>query len=397
MSKRMRATFKILLATVFVAVLYNACGTPIEFTTGSSNNGPLGGGPLSCEEDPTQQCYEYYDVKDSISVNKVDSRSDILLIFDNSGSMTPENKELADRLDGFVRTLDDLQIDWQLCHTTTDMTTGADQGSIREWRTRNNNNKMVGTGQYVITPQTVDRELIFTTSASAIGSGGSGNEMGITALTSAIGKPGNQSCFRDSAAFSAIIISDEDQKSCGGRCKTHASTVNRDGSDYEKQYREMFAQDRPEYVLGRLAQLWPNKPATVHSIVIRDGDNNCYQQQDKTNPAFFGTVYSQLSKLTNGIVGNICATDYTSQLSSIGTQIHKTLDSISLKCAPLSDPKITDAITFEPLSQFTWEGNKVYFSPPLEAGTQVLVEYQCRRPIQRLGIISYDDATDSKD
>lgn len=71
------------------------------------------------------------------------------------------------------------------------------------------------------------------------------------------------------------------------------------------------------------------KNMTWHSIIKTE--NNCSSGTAHLN----GYMYEALSYLTGGIVGDVCASDYTSQLQSIGSGVARMGREISLDCKPL--------------------------------------------------------------
>ncbi len=44
-----------------------------------------------------------------------------------------------------------------------------------------------------------------------------------------------------------------------------------------------------------------------------------------------------MSKLTGGVIGDVCATDYAAQVQGIAEGVRKTLKSFTLACAPVVD------------------------------------------------------------
>ena len=90
----------------------------------------------------------------------------------------------------------------------------------------------------------------------------------------------------------------------------------------------------------------------------------------------YGTKYAEATNLTGGILGDICANDYGSQLSNISANIVDRIADITLACANPSDLVVTLA---PPQTQITWavNGNRLEFSQTIPAGTQVRLKYSC--------------------
>lgn len=291
--------------------------------------------------------------EENVTVAGTTTKVDILFVVDSSGSMTKERANLGSRLSAFIGQLNNL--DWRICVTTTDV------------------NKIKGqplaftNGTTFLDKNTVNVNNVFLDRMNTIVEG-SGDEQAIAALNRAFDPP-DSNCYRSDAALAAIILSDEDERSTGGFPEFTSSN----------QYRDLGPMNFPASAVNTVARAWnQQKSFTVHSIVIKPGDQTCWDQQAADSPVWFGRRYEALSKLTGGIVGNICAADYSSQLVDFATRIQNSLSSITLKCEPVSSP----TVTITPMASgqaYTPQGNKILFSPALTPGTHVNVRYQCRK------------------
>ncbi len=342
------------------------------------------------ESDPT--CFtnaRRVNYDETYQIPPVLNKVDILLVLDNSGSMTEDLKKLASKLDGLVEQLDINQTDWQMCYITTSVSEDDIAGKAREWLAppTKPNGDPIRTGSIVLRPETANKSDIFFTSIDSLPEKGDGNERGITAIRRAVARIGNEECFRADAALATVIISDEDERSCGGRCKDYPSSENFGGPQYRlaEKYRNQYSpldfEDDPllliSYINDELAPAGMRKTYVNHSIVIRKGDYICYDTQDKEDPAFFGLVYSHLQSLTGGILGNICAESYSEQLKSIGARTVEAINSVTLRCAPIEEPVVTLLPEPNPPATWIYSGNKIIFSAPLAQSTRVRVQYTC--------------------
>ncbi|MCB0370011.1 MAG: hypothetical protein KDD45_11450, partial [Bdellovibrionales bacterium] len=89
----------------------DSLGTPND----GSNNDNSGG------TSTPENTVKYKTITEQLSVNlTLNNKVDILIVIDNSGSMSYEQSEMAKRFSGFVESLNGL--DWQLGITTTDVT-----------------------------------------------------------------------------------------------------------------------------------------------------------------------------------------------------------------------------------------------------------------------------------
>ncbi|MFM6929092.1 MAG: hypothetical protein ACKOX6_11550, partial [Bdellovibrio sp.] len=93
--------------------------------------------------------------------------------------------------------------------------------------------------------------------------------------------------------------------------------------------------------------------------------------------------YESMAKLTGGIVGSVCATDYTSILSSIGAKTVELLKSINLDCAPLdtdgdgkADIELYNTKGQAITSGFSISGTTLAFSATLAEGNYS-AKYTC--------------------
>lgn len=285
------------------------------------------------------------------TVTADNNKVDILLVVDDSSSMTPDNQKLAERLNGFVTDLQTNNLDWQMCITTTD--TGYYEGRPIVWS---------GTSTRVVNKTTPNLSSVFQQTIYDIGSGYSNDEQGIKAsILSMLNNP-VYPCYRANAAYAAIIISDEDERSVGGN-----------ESLSSQQYQPLGVQNSPAtFVNTANAVFGPGKKLAVNSIVVRD--NQCKAIQDpQGSPSFIGVKYMELSNLTTGTIGNICDSDYSPNLKYFKDAILNTVSSIDLGCVPMGTPVVTLP------AGYTWAvaGNKVTFTPALVAGVSVTVNYKC--------------------
>jgi len=281
------------------------------------------------------------------SNNKVD----ILVVVDDSSSMGPDNLKLADRLGGFVTDLQNNNLDWQMCITTTDV--NYYEGRPIEWS---------GTTSRVINKTTPSLLTVFKQTIYDIGSGFGNDEQGIKASILSILNNPVYPCYRTGAALATVIITDEDERSVGGN--SSLST---------EQYKPLGVQNYPATFINTAnAVFGAGKRMAVNSIVVRD--NTCKQAQDpQGSPSFIGVKYMELSNLTNGGIGSICDTDYSSNLKYFKDAILSSVTSVDLECTPAGTPTVNIPVGYN----WTLVGKKVNFTPALPAGTSININYKC--------------------
>lgn len=293
-----------------------------------------------------------------------DGRVDIILVFDDSGSMRQDSLNLAAKLSGFVTELENSQIDWQMCVITTDLQ-GLNGNSINWVGNPDTINRQI------LKKGVVDLDSIFTDTVTEIFKvSGSGDERGIAALLRHLEKRNQNNCYREGAALSTIVISDEDERSVGGNQALNPGQYRPlEEIDYAKNY---F--DTAKLSLGSNGN---SLRMIANSVVIKSGDAQCLSIQagQPSSVGFYGLMYEALSNLTNGKIGDICAADYTATLKDFADQIKKSLISVSLDCIPSGTPQVS--FTPNPGIQYHLENQSLILDTVISQNISVQVNYQC--------------------
>ena len=143
---------------------------------------------------------------------------DMLLVIDDSWSMQDDSSRLAAKLNGFVNKLKNSGIDWQMCVTTTSaedyLKRKGDYGRPIQWQG--------GNSGYILKKNSGDLNQIFidtidylydytSRSVGGVLTGGSSAEEGIKAMNLSVQDNSRSNCYRDKAALSVILISDENE------------------------------------------------------------------------------------------------------------------------------------------------------------------------------------------
>ncbi len=293
-------------------------------------------------------------VKTPLSIAESDDQVDLLFVIDNSRSMIQEQKNMAEKI---VNLLDKIKnLNWRIGIVTTDFTANQyGQGKLLQYPNKS----------YFLTSKLEIEEARkqFGQTIQRSESGDSA-EQGIRATWMALnrafsGKAGideqHKAFFRKDAALAVVVITDEDESS--------SKTEN-----------------KPENLIKSI-QTWfgVQKIFKFHSIIVRPGDETCLKASidHKT-----GTAYAKLTKLTEGIIGNICAKDYSNQLEVIGQDVANTQNTFSLSCVPKDinndgapDVKVTSKGSVK-APNFTIVNDTIVFSQPPKAGEYV-IDYFC--------------------
>lgn len=283
----------------------------------------------------------------NIKVNDY-KKVDILIVDDNSGSMQYEQRSMASRTAHLLSVIDGL--DWQIAVTTTDprnITLG--DGNFIPLSGKTN--------QYILNSSMDKVDAQNTLSATLQRrETGSGLEQGIRSVYRAIEKsqtPGSiqSSFFRNGAQFAVLIISDEDES-------------------------DNTAKNDPQNLINLINNTFMHQKAfSFHSIITRPGDTACLNGEGER----YGDRLAHLSNLTGGIIGDVCATDYASQVTGIAQGIRDTLKVLTLQCEPLQNNGYSISIKKDgvPLSQsFIVQGVNLQFNSELEPGNYQ-VDYNC--------------------
>ena len=314
----------------------------------------------------------------SINVGVVD----LLFVNDNSTSMYPEQSEMALRFPGFLDSIS--RLDYRLAMITTDWT--KNPGGFLTFpngqKSLANSSRVIDathTSNIAQFQSTIKREETAKCEASGFtdASCPTGDERGIYNLNKALERADQRSFFRPGGHLAVIILSDEDERSNSGGFTGYPL------EDLDKPL---------TFVKNTKAYLGETKTVSVHSIIIRPNDTNCFNAQNRQAgvKGFYGHLYSQLSLPNNelmaagniiaGGTGSICSNNYTTELGDIATKINQTLKTIQLPCRP--DQDVVD-VTFDPVPSsqiyYTVDADKrLQLSPAAPAGTKVSLSYKCR-------------------
>ncbi len=346
---------------------------------------------------------------------------DILFVDDNSGSMSFEQAHMAEKFSSFLSQLDARFVDYRIGIITTDVSSsmtsdtrddGPSSTLFNEPRAINQNGKLqdgnliiFSNGASYLTPSTANKEALFATAikrpetlqcenflrqyptsnppADGVHANcPSGDERGIFAANLFFDK--NPSSFvRPNAHLAVVILGDEDERS--GLYNSNSSTLF-----------QLETNDQPSSLISKVRSAYASKSLSVHSIIVRPGDQWClYDQSIQMGPSnldqgrgpTYGITYNQMlgsegkkyaeaTSMTNGYLGDICASDYGSQLSGIGANIVDRITDVNLACKDPSDLHVELTPANSSINS-TVTGQVLHFSEALPAGTQLHLKYSC--------------------
>jgi hypothetical protein len=355
---------KLLLTTIGLA-LTTACAK-IEFS-------PI---PVTAQETPEPESQVTpKTISKSEFVAFGNKQVDFLLVLDDSYSMLPELKKLAAKMTSFVTSLDASNLDWQMCVTTTrgNLLNGRMvYGSPLAWK---NYLPKSGVPNTVLKKGTLNLPMVFTSTVDSltIGGGYSGDERAIKATHENFSNSKTNNCYREGAAISVIVISDEDERSVGGLKENVKET------DSTTAFQPFEPEDLPSNLIEQ-AKASFGEPVrfTFNSIIVKPDDKACEEEQDKdTSPSHFGHTYFEASRLTEGGVGSICDKDYGSNLNIFRDKIVNSLSTLKLECD--ADPRTMEVkIEGAHVSGLKLDGKNLKFTYPLIEGTKIDLKYECK-------------------
>lgn len=306
--------------------------------------------PIPPREPPVVDNNLYRTVETSIDVQS-SGKIDILFITDNSGSMEYKQKSMAYRARNFLSIL--RGVDWQIGITTTDV-----------YDYYLGDGKLVDlTGQkgsYLLTSK-MDEQKASTLLGNTLHRPkelGTPWEQGIYASYRAVeraleGKDRNKDLIRPDAQLAVVLISDEDET---------------------KKHKE---KNVPENFINLVRSGYKGKKAvTFHSIIVKPGDSVCLKSE---KDHAYGYAYEKLSRLTGGLVGSVCATDYAAQVEGIAKGIKESLKAVTLACSPIVNAQKTVKVTVDGAlytDNFKIQGMNIIFDHALPHG-KVKFNYSC--------------------
>ncbi|MEM7645731.1 MAG: hypothetical protein AAF203_02365 [Pseudomonadota bacterium] len=242
--------------------------------------------------------------RDRLRVQDRLKKTDILFVIDNSGSMYAEQLRISERFSDFIDKIENL--DWHIAITTTDPRSHVSWGDGKIDPFSN--------GDYFLTPKlgAEKAQELFSKHVRRTESGWD-TEMGILATYRSIERAGRSDSqvdkklarfFRRDAALAVVVVSDEDESESG---------FKNDGDN----------------LISLVEQKWGrNKTFQFNSIIVHT------QQCLWGEGAQMGVEYERLSRKTNGIIGDVCARNYSDILKSLGEGVSNLEKVHNLKCDP---------------------------------------------------------------
>lgn len=366
----------------------------------------VGCAPVKFEKDTNcgDHCIELNGLKTyRYSIIPNSGKVDILFVDDNSSSMSTEQNAVAARFQTFIQALDARSIDYRIAIATTDIE--KDNGKLATF----------GSGINFLTPTTASKETLFSnairreeTLSCDLNKTNcpSNDERGIFAAHSIV-KTNPAGFIRPEAHLAVVFLADEDVR----------SQVYDKYSSYA-----LASEDLPQTLISAVQSTYSSKSFSAHAIIVKpgtlngisaagaaariasgakardlfsEGDYNCLVAQARQTVSDpnqaestatvverrYGYLYALAARMTGGVEGSICESDYGSQLYRIGENIGEQIFEHTLNCAdPVQIDSETPMATFTPAGgAHKISGDKMTFSPNLSAGTKAYLQYSCAK------------------
>jgi hypothetical protein len=325
---------------------------------------------------------------------------DILFVVDNSGSMSAEQRRMADSFPNFVQGLDLAGLDYRIGIITTDVES-RDNPLVNQGKLQNGNFIQFSNGDYYLTPSTdgieaqfrgaIERPETEICENSGYRDCPSDDERGIYSAYLAI-NANKQSFFRKDGHLALIFLTDEDVRGFGTR-------------EEQYPYKLPEALDYPENLFKVIStRLGQSTDVSVHAIItdteqcraaqmMQGGSSNIHgvigsfyrSMTSPTNPSIIepgsGLLMGDFAsgQLVQGTVGSICSNDYVQELGSIKNVLSKTKSSERLRCSLISESDLDVRIDNDYVWELSENRREITFSPALPPGESFKLEYECPR------------------
>ncbi len=291
---------------------------------------------------------------------------DILFVLDNSHSMKEELRSISDQFDDFLNTIE--QVDYNIGVITTDWKN--DRGEFLVFP----NDKIFLSNpeqKRSVHERNVDQ---FRSLLRHLDESETDDERGIYVLNMALDNSQNSEFFRPHSLFMVIIVSDEDERSHGGKIPEGAIG----------DVLPLTEMDRPETFFRKVTIQNKFSVVVVHSIIVKENDSVCLRE----SKGEVGRIYTEASEPTarilntfgniqEGKVISICSRNYSSQLGKIADYLGK-VPPIPLPCFP--EKIFWVKVDGERLrvSDYEVKGRKIEFTTNTPFGEEAEVSFVCR-------------------
>ncbi len=327
---------------------------------------------------------------------------DILIVNDNSASMSVVQQRMAQAFGGFIERLDSREIDYKIAMTTTDATKLSTTpllsfGNGTTFLTKGDSNRVALFNGAIVRTETTNCENVIKSFYNTYGPSfqshndyvaaynnacASGDERGILAANYVL-QNNSGSFVRSDAHLNIIVISNEDVRSGNtgsftteDRASNLTSTVNTAFTSKYWEFNSIITKD------AACAQTQKSQFRTASGQEIKDQNGNYVIG---ANP---GMEYAALSASASldidgnaqprGQIIDICQTNYSNHFNNMAAKVADSARMFNLKCSPAEAPVVEIVGNPAATVPHTWSGNHIVFNRGSE-GINVRVKYSCPR------------------
>lgn len=261
---------------------------------------------------------------------------DLLVVIDNSGSMKEEQVNLGTKLTPLIKSVSNS--DWRIGVVTTDPKDGCMRSLIKK-----SDSNPIGAFEQAI----------------AAGTTGDSNEQGFRQAVAGLSCP-TANWLRESSTVAVLIVSDEDN------CSSEGKDCGIDSWNSESYLLNFMQTD-----LGRKL----GSDARVYGLIKHPKDPDCKTAYN------VGKQYAAAIDASKGTWGSICATDYSSTLTRISSDVASILKKqFALSSQPKEGTLEVSIIlpdgTRQKTTAFNCSGNVLTFTSAPPAQSVIEVSYQ---------------------
>ena len=272
---------------------------------------------------------------------------DVLIVVDNSRSMSEEQEKMGKNMKNFLSHLEGL--DWRVGIVTTDEHSLSYGGGVLLPIEKNLSN---GSKIRFIHPKTENYEEKFLNTIQRE-EWGSSQEKPFKAIKLAFEKSANenQGFFRENANLAIVILSDEDD---------HSYKVS--AHDILSAFKEFISK---------------HKTLSVHGVIVEPEDIYCQLEQagGSYRTWFSADKIHDFILETGGLSISICNKDYSSGLSRLGERTRRLVNSFRLSEVPIKDSVHVRVLPRQGEVKFSVKGNLVLIESSLQPNSNVYISY----------------------
>lgn len=312
-----------------------------------------------------------------ISTNRT---ADIIINIDNSYSMADIQRNMANRISNLLNKINTLD-SYRISVITTDWyNSDPSHAAYTDGKFDRFSNGSYCLTKGVSNAATILGNLVQREESLDPDTAGNGYERGIYSTYRAFERyktagSNESNCLRQNVPKHVILISDENEamyeEDEDGNPRTNVPLHN--------QYK-----GEGDNLISFASQTFGTSSFTFHSIIINpytaEGETCLKNKQKHIVSSKYGTRFAQLSQKTNGVIGSVCASDYSSSLAVIGDSIIRPEKIYGLDCVAAqvngSYGTVKRVSNSQPVTSFSINGNKIEFTTDLPNDTY-RVTYNC--------------------